>query len=473
MPKTPKSLERRASNQAAADRPDLRRDRRRRRPQRPGQRRLPREGRAARRWSSSAATSSAARRSPRSCGPGFWFTTFSYALSLLRPDIIHELELVKHGFMPLLMPSTFAPDGGRRLPAARPGPRREPQGDRPPLASTTPTPTTSTTTTWTRSARRSSRCSTRRRRTSSATTPRSCSRSPRSASRFRRLDKKVAPRRGPAADRQRRRLPRRLLRVGHPQGLPRLVGDHRHQGRAVLAGLRARAALPLDRRARRRVRGVGVPQGRQRRLHPGARAGGASRSARRSGSSRRSTTSSPTNGRATGVALDGRHRVPRPDRGLARSTRGGRSSSSSTRASCRPTSSRRSSASGSRARRPRSTSPSTALPRYPALGGRERPVPRLHQHRPVDGVPRARLRRREVRLVLAAAVHRLRDPVDDRPGHGAARQARDVVLRPVRAVQAARERLGHRAAEPGRHGPGARSSRSSRASATSSCSARS
>src|SRR5919206_1755383 len=41
--------------------------------------------------------------------PGFWFTTFSYALSLLRPEIIHDLELTKHGFMPLLMPSTFAP----------------------------------------------------------------------------------------------------------------------------------------------------------------------------------------------------------------------------------------------------------------------------------------------------------------------------------------------------------------------------
>jgi phytoene dehydrogenase-like protein len=41
--------------------------------------------------------------------PGFWFTTFSYALSLLRPDIIHELDLVKHGFMPLLMPTSFAP----------------------------------------------------------------------------------------------------------------------------------------------------------------------------------------------------------------------------------------------------------------------------------------------------------------------------------------------------------------------------
>jgi len=41
--------------------------------------------------------------------PGFHFTTFSYALSLLRPQIIHELELVKHGFLPLLMASSFSP----------------------------------------------------------------------------------------------------------------------------------------------------------------------------------------------------------------------------------------------------------------------------------------------------------------------------------------------------------------------------
>ena len=33
--------------------------------------------------------------------PGFLFTTFSYALSLLRPRIVQDLELVKHGFMPL------------------------------------------------------------------------------------------------------------------------------------------------------------------------------------------------------------------------------------------------------------------------------------------------------------------------------------------------------------------------------------
>src|SRR5688572_22593154 len=41
--------------------------------------------------------------------PGYWFTTFSYALSLLRPQIIQELELTRHGFLPLLMATRFAP----------------------------------------------------------------------------------------------------------------------------------------------------------------------------------------------------------------------------------------------------------------------------------------------------------------------------------------------------------------------------
>ena len=49
--------------------------------------------------------------------PGFSFTTFSYALSLLRPEIVQELDLVRHGFMPLMMPSSFHPtgDGGYLL----------------------------------------------------------------------------------------------------------------------------------------------------------------------------------------------------------------------------------------------------------------------------------------------------------------------------------------------------------------------
>ena len=40
--------------------------------------------------------------------PGFQFTTFSYTLSLIRPDIVQELDLVSHGFMSLPMPHSLA-----------------------------------------------------------------------------------------------------------------------------------------------------------------------------------------------------------------------------------------------------------------------------------------------------------------------------------------------------------------------------
>jgi len=42
--------------------------------------------------------------------PGFKFTTFSYAISLLRPQIVQELDLVQHGLMILPMVNTFQPD---------------------------------------------------------------------------------------------------------------------------------------------------------------------------------------------------------------------------------------------------------------------------------------------------------------------------------------------------------------------------
>ena len=41
--------------------------------------------------------------------PGYKFTTFSYALSLLRPDIVQDLDLVSHGMTVLPMPYTFQP----------------------------------------------------------------------------------------------------------------------------------------------------------------------------------------------------------------------------------------------------------------------------------------------------------------------------------------------------------------------------
>src|SRR5215210_3196242 len=47
--------------------------------------------------------------------PGFKFTVFSYVVSLLRPEIIRDLELPKHGLTILPLESTFTPmDGARR-----------------------------------------------------------------------------------------------------------------------------------------------------------------------------------------------------------------------------------------------------------------------------------------------------------------------------------------------------------------------
>ena len=73
------------------------------------------------------------------------------------------------------------------------------------------------------------------------------------------------------------------------EGVPRLVVDHRLQGRPAFAGIRAGAAVPLPGRARRRVRQLGLPQGRQRRIHAGPGPRGGSRSAPRSGPSRPSS----------------------------------------------------------------------------------------------------------------------------------------------------------------------------------------
>ena len=112
------------------------------------------------------------------------------------------------------------------------------------------------------------------------------------------------------------------------------------------------------------------------------------------------------------------------------------------------------------------------LPEYPALPGRDGRLPRLHQHRPDDGLPRASLRRGQVRLVQLTAVHRRRHPEHHRPGHGAPGQARHVLLHPVHPVPPARERLGRRAGRTWATPCSARSSPSSRGSATSCCSAR-
>ena len=59
---------------------------------------------------SNAATSSAGAASPRNSGPGFKVSTAAYVNSLLRPEIIRDLELKKYGFEMLpRSPSSFTP----------------------------------------------------------------------------------------------------------------------------------------------------------------------------------------------------------------------------------------------------------------------------------------------------------------------------------------------------------------------------
>ena len=56
--------------------------------------------------------------------PGFRFSVFSYVVSLLRPEIIRELELPRHGLEILPLDGTITPLDGR-LPVARERPRQD------------------------------------------------------------------------------------------------------------------------------------------------------------------------------------------------------------------------------------------------------------------------------------------------------------------------------------------------------------
>src|SRR3989442_12177006 len=50
--------------------------------------------------------------------PGFKFSMFSYVVSLLRPEIIRDLDLPGHGLHILPLASTLPPLGDRDYPAA-------------------------------------------------------------------------------------------------------------------------------------------------------------------------------------------------------------------------------------------------------------------------------------------------------------------------------------------------------------------
>ena len=131
-------------------------------------------------------------------------------------------------------------------------------------------------------------------------------------------------------------------------------------------------------------------------------------------------------GRAVGVALDDGTELTRRRRGQrARPAAHVHPAGRAARAAERPGREHQPDTS-SRARRPRSTSPSTALPKYPALGDR------TDQYRGFINIgPSMEYLERAFDDAKYGWYSQrpyidVRDPVDRRPRHGAARQARDV-----------------------------------------------
>ena len=377
--------------------------------------------------------------------PGFWFTTFSYALSLLRPDIIHDLELTKHGFMPLLMPSTFAPteDGDYLLltqdhsqnlkEIARHSKHDADAYDQyshdiemvcqaiKPLLDMVPPDIFSD-------------------------DPEELLALAGIGSRFRKLDKRVLHNAvrlltGSAADFLDDYFDSELLKgylasssiIGTKVGprsqgsglvlLYHSIGEHdgefgswafHKKGNGGFTQVLARAAQsygaeiilesPVDSVITKDGRTTGV-----------ALADGTEYYA--------DTVVSALDPRRTFLELVNPRELPDD---LVENIQRFRFQGTSSKVNFAL----------------------DGLPEVPGPRRQAGPLPRLHQHRPVDGLPRARLRRRQVRLVQPEPVHRHGHPVDDRRRHGAARQARPELLHPVHALPPARKRLGHREGEP-------------------------
>ena len=283
----------------------VRRHRGRRRPQRTDQRRVPRRRRACARWCSRRTRLVGGAAITEELMPGFSFTTFSYALSLLRPEIIQELDLVAARVHAADDAVVVPPDRRRRLPAASATTTRRTCRRSGGTRRTTRTPTSATTTTSTGSARPSGRCSTTRR-------PNVFGKDPEDAA-----DVEVAarpPRRGRAEGRC---TTSSGCSPAAPSDWLEDYFEHEavkgyHASSSIIGskvgpmspGLGAGAAVPQAGRARRPPRLVGVPQGRQRRLHPGAGPRRGRRTAPRSGSAPPVASVLTEEGRAVGVALE-------------------------------------------------------------------------------------------------------------------------------------------------------------------------
>ena len=90
----------------------------------------------------------------------------------------------------------------------------------------------------------------------------------------------------------------------------------------------------------------------------------------------------------------------------------------------------------------------SALPNFTSLEGEDGALRGLHPHRARARLSRARVRRVEIRNVVAAPVPGNHDSIVDRSDARAARRSRDVDYGAVRAVSSSRHELGRRASAP-------------------------
>ena len=109
---------------------------------------------------------------------------------------------------------------------------------------------------------------------------------------------------GAAADDERGRLPRSVVRDRRAEGDDERLGHHRHLPRRALARHRLRAAAPLHGRDRRRLPLLGAVARRHRRGVERDRRRRPAASAPRSAPRRRSPASCTRAGQATGVVLE-------------------------------------------------------------------------------------------------------------------------------------------------------------------------
>ena len=176
--------------------------------------------------------------------PGFKYSVCSYVVSLLRPEIIRELDLPRHGLEILPLDGTFTPMPDRRLPLARERSREDAPRDRAALPGRR------------RGLRGIRQGDGRDGAFRQADSQHDAARS--DLARAARPEGPPVPRPaipgalgpgqvqpGPADDHERGRFPRPVVRDRRAQGDDVGVGDHRHVSRGALAGHRLRAAAPL------------------------------------------------------------------------------------------------------------------------------------------------------------------------------------------------------------------------------------